>query len=342
MPKTNTIGIDVSKLSLDIYIKDSDGLHTSKIANTYKEVSEFLKKYKKYVVFYEATGIYSNKLSKACNDFGILHYQLNPFVMCKLYESLWDRNKTDKIDAAKIAQTGKMLLDMYNNNETPLKLILPSNNEISESNHYVSVINSIRNQISRYKQILERLREDIYADKKVIKFYEKQLKTFQDEQNTMYEKLQRIFIERWYEEKLKNIGTIPSINIKFGAELLAFFVNLVSKWIQAWDRSKLKAFVGIDPNEKSSGTSLHKVHISRRGNKNMRCMFFMAGMKWYQLVNYDKYRNTDLWVFFLRMKEKFTVEGSKHGKRVIMAMAKKLLMVAWWIFRSNTPYDWKK
>ena len=89
-----------------------------------------------------------------------------------------------------------MLLDMYNNNETPLKLILPSNNEISESNHYVSVINSIRNQISRYKQILERLREDIYADKKVIKFYEKQLKTFQDEQNTMYEKLQRIFIER--------------------------------------------------------------------------------------------------------------------------------------------------
>jgi len=85
---------------------------------------------------------------------------------------------------------------MYNNNETPLKLILPSNNEISESNHYVSVINSIRNQISRYKQILERLREDIYADKKVIKFYEKQLKTFQDEQNTMYEKLQRIFIER--------------------------------------------------------------------------------------------------------------------------------------------------
>jgi len=29
------------------------------------------------------------------------------------------------------------------------------------------------------------------------------------------------------------------------------------------------------------------------------------------------------------MKENFTVEGTKHGKRVIMAMAKKLLMVAW-------------
>lgn len=342
MPDTHIIGIDVSKLSLDICIKDSDGLHTSKIANTYKEVIEFIRKYKKYVVFYEATGIYSNKLSKACNDLGITHYQLNPFVMCKIYESLWDRNKTDKIDAAKIAQAGKMLLDMYNNNESTMKLIFPSSNEISKSNHYVSVINSVRNQISRYKQVLEKLREDIYTDKKVIKFYEKQLETFQDEQDTLYQKLQDLFIERWCGDKLKNIGTIPSINIKFWAELLAFFVNLVSKWIQKEDRSKVKAFVGIDPNEKSSGTSLHKVHISRRGNKNMRCMFFMAGMKRYQLVNYDKYKDTDLWVFFLRMKEKFTVEGSKHGKRVIMAMAKKLLMVAWWIFWSNTPYDWRK
>ena len=343
MPDTHIIGIDVSKLSLDICIKDSKGdLRNSKIANTYRECTELLKKFKHSTVFYEATGIYSSTLSKACNDLWIIHYQLNPFVMCRLYESLWDRNKTDKIDAWKIAQAGKLLLDMYHNDESSMKLILPSNNEVSKSSYYVSVINSIRNQISRYKQVLERLREDIYTDKKIIKFYEKQLKIFQDEQKLLYEKLQNIFNEGWYEEKLKNIGSIPSINTKFWSELLAFFMCLVSKWIKKEDRSKLKAFVGIDPNEKSSGTSLHKVHISRRGNKNMRCMFFMAGMKWYQLVNYDKYRNTDLWVFFLRMKEKFTVEGSKHGKRVIMAMAKKLLMVAWWIFWSDTPYDWRK
>jgi len=89
-----------------------------------------------------------------------------------------------------------MLLDMYNNNESTMKLIFPSNNEISKSNHYVSVINSVRNQISRYKQILEKLREDIYTDKKVIKFYEKQLKIFQDEQDMLYQKLQDLFIER--------------------------------------------------------------------------------------------------------------------------------------------------
>lgn len=77
-----------------------------------------------------------------------------------------------------------------------MKLIFPSSNEISKSNHYVSVINSVRNQISRYKQVLEKLREDIYTDKKVIKFYEKQLTTFQDEQDIMYEKLQNLFVER--------------------------------------------------------------------------------------------------------------------------------------------------
>jgi len=77
-----------------------------------------------------------------------------------------------------------------------MKLIFPSSNEISKSNHYVSVINSVRNQISRYKQVLEKLREDIYTDKKVIKFYEKQLETFQDEQDMLYQKLQDLFIER--------------------------------------------------------------------------------------------------------------------------------------------------
>ena len=157
----------------------------------------------------------------------------------------------------------------------------------------------------------------------------------------MLELLQESLREMWYGEVLENIGTIPTISAKFWAELLAFFIRVTGKWICKEDRSKLKAFVEIDPNEKSSWTSLNKVHISRKWNKTMRCLFFMAGMKWYQLIKYDKYRNTDLDEFFIRMRDKFTIEWSKHWKRVIMAMSKKLLLVAWWIFWKNEPYDWR-
>ena len=257
-------------------------------------------------------------------------------------DGMWDRNKTDKIDSKKIAQAWEMFLNMYKSNQIKLKLIYPSSNEISKLNHYVSVINSLRNQVSRFKQVIERLDQDIYTEKVIMKFYQKQLNVFQKEQEHIYELLQESLIEMWYGEELENIGSIPSINTKFWAELLTFFVKITHKWIQKEDRSKLKALVWIDPNEKSSGTSLNRVHISRKWNKDLRCMFFMAGMKWYQLINYDKYRNTDLWEFFIRMREKFTIPGSKHGKRVIMAMGKKLLLTAWWIFHSNKPYDRRK
>lgn len=342
MSDTSIIGIDVSKSSLDICIKNDSGLRNSKIANSYKDITKIIRKFKNSTVFYETTGIYSNKLCKACNDFNITHYQVNPFVMCKIYDWLWDRNKTDRIDSKKIAQAWEMLLRMYESGDTKFKLIFPSSNRISEMNHYVSVIHSLRNQISRFKQLLEKLDQDIYTDKKVTRFYKKQLKVFQEQQSFTYDLLQNSLKEMWYSKILENIWTIPTINTKFGAELVAFFLKLSSRWIRKEDRSKLKAFVGIDPNEKSSGTSLNKVHISRKGSKSIRCMFFMAGMKWYQLIEYDKYRNTDLGEFFIRMREKFTVEWSKHGKRVIMAMSKKLLLTAWWIFWKNEPYDWRR
>jgi hypothetical protein len=108
-----------------------------------------------------------------------------------------------------------MLLDMYKSNQTKFKLINPSSNEISKLNHYVSVINSLRNQVSRFKQLIEKLDQDVYTEKVVMKFYQKQLKVFQKEQEHIYGLLQESLREMGYEEKLENIGSIPSINTKF-------------------------------------------------------------------------------------------------------------------------------
>jgi len=191
------IWIDVSKTSLDIASLDNE-FTAIKIANSHKDITKNLIKFKNYTIFYESTWIYSNKLCKACNDMWVTHYQINPFVMCKVMDWMWDRNKTDKIDAKKIAQVWKMFLDMYQSKETKFKLINPSSNEISKLNHYVSVINSLRNQVSRFKQLIEKLDQDIYTEKIVIKFYQKQLKIFQKEQETICELLQKSLVEMGY------------------------------------------------------------------------------------------------------------------------------------------------
>lgn len=98
-----------------------------------------------------------------------------------------------------------MLLKMYKSGDTKFKLILPSTNKISQMNHYVSVIHSLRNQISRFKQLLEKLQQDIYTDKKITRFYEKQLKIFQNQQDKTYEFLQESLKEMGYEEVLQNV-----------------------------------------------------------------------------------------------------------------------------------------
>jgi len=91
-----------------------------------------------------------------------------------------------------------MFLDMYQSKETKFKLINPSSNEISKLNHYVSVINSLRNQVSRFKQLIEKLDQDIYTEKIVMKFYQKQLNIFQKEQEAIYELLQKSLVEMGY------------------------------------------------------------------------------------------------------------------------------------------------
>jgi len=193
------IWIDVSKTSLDIASLDNE-FTAKKIANSYKDIMQNLVKFKNYTVFYESTWIYSNKLCKVCNDLWVTHYQINPFVMCKIMDWIWDRNKTDKIDAKKIAQAWDMFLTMYQDKQTKFKLINPSSNEISKFNHYVSVINSLRNQVSRFKQLIEKLDQDIYTEKIVMRFYKKQLKVFQKEQKNIYELLQKSLIDMWYWE----------------------------------------------------------------------------------------------------------------------------------------------
>jgi succinate dehydrogenase flavin-adding protein (antitoxin of CptAB toxin-antitoxin module) len=84
---------------------------------------------------------------------------------------------------------------MYQSNQIKFKLIYPSSNEISKLNHYVSVINSLRNQVSRFKQLIEKLDQDVYTQKVVMKFYQKQLKVFQKEQKHIYELLQKSLID---------------------------------------------------------------------------------------------------------------------------------------------------
>ena len=138
----------------------------------------------------------------------------------------------------------------------------------------------------------------------------------------------------------ENLCTIPWISNEVGLELIVFFMDLSEKWIWVSDRSKVKAFVWLDVSLQQSWSSIDKKRISKQWNKHVRSILQIWSRCWFNLVKIDKYKNTNLWLFFQRMVNKFETPTKKNGNSISTAMSKKILLVAWWVFWSNTPYNW--
>ena len=122
------VGIDVSKLTLDICFLDSNGKEKhSLIRNTTSALSKYFLKIKnnsELLICAEYTGHYSNVLKAFClnNEYSLW---LEDGAEIKLSSGV-QRCKSDKIDASRIAQYSKRYIDK-------VKLQKPKDNIIEES-----------------------------------------------------------------------------------------------------------------------------------------------------------------------------------------------------------------
>jgi len=334
------IGIDVSKETLDIYV--SNKKQSSKIKNTKQSIEHFLSEVGDLyhcVIFYEATWIYMTLLNELCNNYWVTHYQLHPNTSQKLAQGMSDRNKNDEIDAIKIANMGELLLKQMEA-DGKVKITTPVSNTVSKFKTIISFIHSLRQDIQRFKHHKESIINNTFAEKGMSLYYDQEIKRFENKILLRYKKLWNLIIEWWYEEKFKNLQTIPSISNVGAYELLVFFLEVEAKWFNSQDRSKLKAYVWIDPTQKQSGTSVNSKRISKQGKKHLRGVLFMLSLGWFNLIKYDKYESTHLGQFFIRMRDKFSSSTKKRWKSVCTAMSKKILLTARWIYWNNTPYNW--
>lgn len=332
------IWIDVSKKTLDIYHSQSNQYVS--INNTEKDIKSFLKWIDKeqFVIFYEATWVYSSKLIKCLNNWWFIHSQIHPNTIHFISLGMSDRNKTDKIDSYKIAQIWAVLLQNYNQNWLKCKLTVSNSNTINKLNSLMSEIYSMKKHIKILKQNIDKLKNNVFASKDTISFYEKQIQVFASQIESINKQIKLIIKEEWLEYKLENLMSIPSVWETVAIELLIFFLSLSSKWFNKQDRSKLKAYVWIDPCDKQSGSSMKSVKISKKWNKKIRSSLYIISMTWFRLSNTDKYKDSSIAQFFNRSKNKF---GDERNKSTITAVSKKILLIAWWIFWNDKPFDYQ-
>jgi transposase len=90
----------------------------------------------------------------------------------------------------------------------------------------------------------------------------------------------------------------------------------------------LVAYLGLDPVPYQSGSSIHrKARISRQGNRPLRSRLYVGALG-------GVGGNNPLRAFYQRL-----VGRGKPKKLALVAAARKILVWAWAVFRTNTPFD---
>ena len=307
------IGIDVSKKDLSIFDGDND--LNFKNTEGLKAFKRYLKKRYRHFdnlgILFEATGIYSEPLQAFCAHHKIKAYRINPKQSHNFARSLGVRSKTDTIDARTIHAYQKL---------------------IPEESLQVPVIDLVARKLSGYLtsyQFIQKQRISLanhlegIREKSLLKRLQQELKRIEHlEEDLLGEVKAYICAHPRLKEDYERLLTIPGIGEKAAFTLLTFFQQYPDT-----NRAQVTALAGLDPIQKESGTSVKgKAKISKNGNRALRKMLYMPTLC---AIKYNR-----------KMADFYERLLSHHKPKMVavIAVMRKLLLVAHALYRSKTAY----
>jgi len=320
-----SIGLDISKSLISVYIPiNSQSIEIENSLKGLKKLVSKLKKlykkeFKELVFVYEPTGSYSDLLKRFCSDKQIKSFIINPKQSSNFAKSMGERNKTDKVDAKLLsnaiilAKDGEIKIPTYDERVEEMSVLMSYYKFIVKSR--VSLVNHLESITAKNgaSYAINELKKDIknYREK---------------EQEILLEIAKIINKDDKLKQDFENIKSITGIGDKSAIVLLHLFL----KYPDANQR-EITSLVGLDPIEKSSGTSVRgKTRISKAGAKIYRGTMFMAVMV---AIRHSKYFKA----FFERLQAK-----GKHTTLVQIALMRKMIVIAHSLYKNNQKFDDKR
>ena len=316
---THYIGIDVSKKELFTF----DGKKVRKFPNnqTLKKFDSYLKKrnipVERTIILFESTGVYSNNLKYYCKRKNIKTFIINPKRSSNFAKALGKRSKTDLIDAKTIYNYKSLI--------SPEDIIIPVIDPVAEKlSAYLTSYKFTMKLKQSMKNHLEALSNMPNTPKKILTSMKNELKRLDKlENNIIYEAIQFIKKDPELKEAFENLISIKSIGEKSAVCLLCLFKKYPNT-----NRAQITALAGLDPIKKESGTSLNrKTKISKNGYAMLRNILYFPAMNAIQ-------NNSQIKPFYDRL-----IKKHKVPKVALIAVMKKLLLIAHAIYKNNTKYD---
>jgi transposase len=315
------LGIDVAKDKLDCVLLTSSGKHKHKVvANDgegFAELDGWLAKQlpadvspKGLHVCMEATGIHWEAVATHYADGGYLVSVVNPAQVKAHGTSRGVRTKTDKVDAALIADFAQALKPATWQAPSPaertlraqvLRLDALVRMKTQELNRLPVARDPVKDGIARHIDWLNREIETLSGN----------IRHSIDQDPAL-------------RKKSGLLDSIPGLGERTIAILLAFFAEP-----ERYDNVRqLVAFVGLNPALHESGSSVRgKPRMSKVGNAFLRKALYMPALV-------ALYRTTWGAVF----RDRLTSAG-KPPKLIIGAMMRKLLHVVYGVLKSQKPFN---
>jgi transposase len=311
------LGIDVSKATLDVVLLTPDHSYHQVFDNDPKgfvKLKNWLTRYDAgYLhVCMEATGQYGLPVAEVLYSWGHDISIVNPFCIKSYANARLSRNKTDKLDAAIIAD---FCLSQNPRLWTPPH---PVYKDLRYLTRYHDKLKGMRQQERNRLQsgitsstVIHAIRQHIAYLDQSIKEIEKSISDLIHQHDFLYQKFLLL-------TSIKGIG-------KVGAAVLLAEIQDIHLFGSA---SQLAAFAGVTPTQHSSGSSGYKPsRMSKAGNVYLRkALFFPAIVA--------KQHNPIIRSFCERLAAR-----GKAPMSCIGAAMRKLLHIAFGVLTSGTPFD---
>lgn len=314
------VGIDVSKLKLDVAVLDSAGKVKQKVFDNAPSGFEHLRQWLSQRgvspslsgVCMEATGPYSEASAAALADAGWVVAVVNPARVKGYAQSQMQRNKTDRSDAVLLARFCAAV------QPEPWQ---PAPAEVRQLRALVD-----RLQVLKDMQQQELNRLEAHAGNSTLQASIQEHVTWLQ---SCADKLRKQIDDHIDgHPKLKAdaqlLSSIPGLGAVTTPKILAFLGD-----VRRFKNAKaLAAFVGVTPRLKESGSSVRgRSQISRAGHSLMRTALYMPAMV-------ASKHNPAVKAFGDRLRA-----GGMAPKAVIGACMHKLAMLIYGVLRSGRPFD---
>ena len=314
------VGVDVSKATLDLFIKPLNKAY--RVTNNKAGYKQWLEEItlvladSKVLVVMEHTGLYSNRFEQFLQTMLIDYCKV---AALQIKRSLGvTRGKNDKIDAERIADYGWMRRDILSADQPPVL-------KLTELKQLLSLRAKLVKDRSGYITRLKEMKATGCCDRFQNRIHEKTIK-FLSEQIDLIEDQMKMLIQSNAEIKstCELLRTIKGI----GWIIATYMISCTGNFKRFRNARKFNCYAGLAPFKYESGSSIRgRSRVSHLANKEVKSMLNLAA---YCAIRCDQEMK--------QYYQKRVLEG-KRKMSCVNIIRSKLVARMFAVVKRQTPYQ---